>query len=321
MMFCRRLSWLAAIGGLAAVISTPAPVAACASGAEAALAEAEAPGEAESEQDKPAQEPAGEPSDGDTGRKLPFLGEAARSRGYELPLPFGGALVLTRLSGREIEVTDTRIGVEGSPGQSISEFVDLGSTSDVFNANLKFDVWLLPFLNVYTLVGWVYNESDTTARVTVPRPGPIPGNEVFETEIQTELDGFIGGVGVVLAGGFKNYYFVGDASYLQTDLGFDDAFTAIIATLRAGFTGRIGDLPLQMWLGFGNWDTAATASGSATLDDGTGITFEADQKPKTPWMYDIGVNLEFSKTFQLVLDVGHDFEGGWLFVVGPTYRF
>lgn len=253
--------------------------------------------------------------------RLPFLGEEARQRGYDLPLPFGGALVLTRLSGRKIDVTDVRLALEDNPGQSISQFLDLGSTSDVFNANLKFDAWLLPFLNVYALVGYVHNESDTHATVTLPRPGPIPGEDVFETQIKTELDGFLGGGGIVLAGGYKNFYFVGDASYVQTDLGFDDAFTALIATIRAGYNGKFGDLPIQMWVGVGNWDTAATASGHGSLSNGMRFNFEADQKPHTLWMYDIGANMDISKRFQLFVDVGFDFEGGSLFVIGPTYRF
>jgi len=254
-------------------------------------------------------------------RTLPFLGEAARERGYELPLPFGGALILTSLSGRKIEVTDVRIALEDAPGQSISRFVDLGSTSEIFNANLKFDAWLLPFLNVYALAGYVHNESTTQAIVTLPRPGPIPGDEMFETEITTELDGFIGGFGMTVAGGFRSFFFVGDASYVQTDLGFDDEFTALIATIRAGYQGKIGDLPLQIWAGIGNWDTGATASGHGVLGNGLGFRFEADQGPSTPWMYDIGTQIEFSKRWQLIADVGYDFDGGWLFVLGPTYRF
>jgi hypothetical protein len=38
-------------------------------------------------------------------------------------------------------------------------------------------------------------------------------------------------------------------------------------------------------------------------------------------MYDVGANFEFTKKFQLVADAGFDFEGGYLLVVGPTWRF
>jgi hypothetical protein len=133
---------------------------------------------------------------------FPLLAEEALKRGYELPLPYGGALVLTGLSGREIEVTDVRLGLEGSPGTSISDFVHLGSTSDVFNANLKFDLFVLPFLDVYVLAGYVYNESDSTANITLTTPGPGGGDVVFERTIPTKLDGIVGGLGFALAGGY-----------------------------------------------------------------------------------------------------------------------
>jgi hypothetical protein len=252
---------------------------------------------------------------------FPLLADEALARGYELPLPYGGSIVLTGLSGRKIEVTDVRLGLEGRPGTSISDFVHLGSTSDVFNANLKFDVFVLPFLNVYALAGYVYNESESTASITISTPGPGGGDVVFERTIPTELDGFVGGLGFALAAGYANFFLVADASYIQSDLGFDDEFTATIATVRAGYRGNIGDLPLQIWFGVGSWDTAATAVGHTDLPGGGRFVFEADQRPHTKWMYDVGSNLEFSKKFQLIADVGFDFEGGYLLVVGPTWRF
>jgi hypothetical protein len=248
--------------------------------------------------------------------QLPLLAEEARKRGYELPLPFGAALILTGLDGREIEVTDVRIGLQGNPAQSVSDFVDLGSTSEVFNANIKFDAWLLPFLNLYALAGYVHNTSNTHARVTL-----VPGLIESETSIETELDGVVGGVGATLAGGYQNFYMVADCNYNRAALGFDDEFIALIASLRVGWMGKLGEVPLQMWVGVGNWDTAATAKGHGTLPNGAELVFEADQKPKTNWMYDVGANIEFSKRWQLVVDVGADFDGGYYVVIGPTFRF
>jgi hypothetical protein len=252
---------------------------------------------------------------------FPLLADEARKRGYELPLPYGASIVLTGLSGRKIDVTDVRLGLEGNPGTSISDFVDLGSTSDVFNANLKFDLFVLPFLNVYALLGYVHNESESKASITVTTPGPGGGDVVYERTIPTELDGMVGGLGFALAGGYRNFFLVADCSYIRSDLGFDDNFTALIATVRAGYRGKIGATPLQMWFGVGSWDTAATAVGHTDLPGGGRFVFEADQQPHTKWMYDLGANIEFSKRFQLVADVGADFDGGTLLVVGPTWRF
>jgi hypothetical protein len=85
---------------------------------------------------------------------LPFMADEALARGYELPLPFGVGVILTGIDDREIDVTDVRLGIEGS-ADSVSDYATLGSSSTVFNSNLRFDTWLLPFLNVYAIIGYV----------------------------------------------------------------------------------------------------------------------------------------------------------------------
>jgi len=253
-------------------------------------------------------------------RRLPLMADEARARGYELPLTFGTGAILTYLDGREIEVTDVRVGLDGN-SQSLSDYATLGSTSTVFNANFRFDTWVLPFLNVYALVGYVHNDSATRIHVQIPRPGPLPGNMEFDTEVDTSLDGTVGGVGMTLAAGYKSFFMVADFNYNRADLGFDDRFTAKIGSIRAGWQGKVNGRGLQTWLGAGNWNTAATAKGHVDLEDGRRLTFEADQRPATNWMYDLGVNFMPTPHWQLFGDFGTDFEGGYLIVFGPTYRF
>jgi hypothetical protein len=251
---------------------------------------------------------------------LPFMADEALKRGHELPQPFGLGLILTVIDDREIDVSDVRIGIDDS-AQSVSEFATLGSTSTVFNSNLRFDTWLLPFLNVYALVGYVHNESATDIHAVLPGPGPLPGNIEVDKQVDTSLDGYVGGVGMTLAGGYKSLFMVADYNYSRADLGFDDKFTARIGSLRAGWQGKAGGRPLQTWLGVGKWDTAATASGHADLEDGRRLTFEADQHPHTEWMYEVGVNFMPNKQWQLFADFASDFNGGYALILGPTWRF
>ena len=231
-------------------------------------------------------------------------------------MPFGAALVVTGLDGRKIEVTDTRIALDDNPGRSISNFVDLGSTSQVFNANLKFDAWVLPFLNVYALVGYVHNTSLTHAHVTV-----LPGAVGSETDIETELDGLVGGVGMTLAGGYRQFFVVADYNYNKADLGFDENFTASIASLRTGWMGKLGDTPAQIWVGVGNWDTAATAKGHGELEDGTRSHSKPIRDPRRTGCTTSAAVSNSASVFSSVVDIGADFDGGYLFVIGPTYRF
>jgi hypothetical protein len=104
---------------------------------------------------------------------LPFFAEEARRLGYELPLPFGVSGIYNYLA-RDIEVTDVRLGVNGAPLTSVSQFANFNARSTVNAALVKADAWLFPFLNTYLLLGYIYNTSDTNIEVTVPRPGSLP---------------------------------------------------------------------------------------------------------------------------------------------------
>jgi hypothetical protein len=167
----------------------------------------------------------------------------------------------------------------------------------------------------------VHNESDTKIHVEVPSLGPNPGDIVVEKTIDTSLDGYVGGVGMTLAAGYKSMFVVLDYNYSRADLGFDYNFTAKIGSIRAGWQGKLKGRGLQVWLGAGNWDTAATAKGHLDLDDGRRLVFEADQHPHTNWMYEIGGNYMLNKHWQLFADFATDFNGGHALILGPTRRF
>ena len=253
---------------------------------------------------------------------LPLMKEEALKRGYVLPLPFGTGVTATVLTGRDIEVTDLRIGIDGNAPVSVSDFVDLGSESDVFNANLKLDAWILPFLNVYALLGYVYNESQTDLHVTVPTPGP-PGEVEFDFDVDSKLDGFVGGAGLTLAAGYGDFFLVVDSNYSQTDIGFDDSFRAITASMRTGKQWEIGAArsPLQTWLGGAYWDTENVAKGHTDVPGVGRIDFEADQGPVYPWVVDIGANARVVPSFELFCDFASDMHGGIIATIGTVVRF
>lgn len=96
---------------------------------------------------------------------------------------------------------------------------------------------------MYFLAGYVHNESTTRATLTVPRPGPLPGNVQFTTNLTTTLDVFVGGGGMTIAGGSKSFFVVADINYSQTDR-IDNPFKALIATVRTGYRGELMGRPL-----------------------------------------------------------------------------
>ena len=215
---------------------------------------------------------------------LPFLAEEARKRGIELPLPFGVGLVYYNLH-RDIKITDVRVGRNGAPPTSVSQYANLGSTSNVNNLNLKADVWLLPFLNVYAIVGYIWNESTTHIDVTLPPLTPIGSPRRFQLSVPTELEGTVGGLGLTLVGGYGPFFLALDANAAKADLGFNDRFKAVITSARAGWNGAVGSRPLRAWLNVTHWDTFAMAKGTVADPNGGTLSFEVDQGPAYAYTY------------------------------------
>lgn len=266
---------------------------------------------------------AGQGGDGDEaqgGFRLPFLAEEARKAGYELPLPFGVGGAYSYLE-RDIAVHDVRIGIDGSPLQSASNFLNLGSRSHVNVALGRFDAFIFPFLDVYALAGYVKNDSTTTGTVTVPRPGPGGGMLTFPLTAKTTLDGFVGGFGATLAGGYKQVFAVLDANWSQTDIGFDDKFRAVVVSARVGWNGKIADTPVRLWTGATYWDTASTARSTVQVPGVGTVAFEADQGPANPWNMIFGGQVTIEKNFDLFLELGTNYDDMKMVTFGLTYRF
>lgn len=251
---------------------------------------------------------------------LPLLGELATKRGIELPLPFGAGLVFYHLS-RDIEVTDIRVGRNGAPPKSVSDFAQLSARADVDNVNVKLDAWLLPFLNVYAIAGYIWNDSETRIEVTLP-PLLSGGSERRrEVTVETSIEGSVGGVGMTLAGGYGPFFMVYDVNLAQADLGFDDRFKAVVSSIRGGWNGSLESRPFQTWVSVTDWNTFATASGTVADPDGGTLAFEVDQGPAYRYTYGLGAHYTPKPWLDLAAESGSDGHGGWYLALIPVFRF
>jgi hypothetical protein len=250
---------------------------------------------------------------------LPLMGDLARERGIELPLPLGAGRLLPPEPRHPVD--DVRIGRNGAPPTSVSQFAQLSSNSNVDNLNVKLDAWLLPFVNLYAIVGYVWNTSDT--RIDVALPPLLPGGSDRQATVvvPTKLEGSVAGLGMTLAGGYGPYFMTYDLNVDQADLGFDDRFKAVVTSIRAGWNGRAGKKPLRLWASATDWNTAATATVTVTDSDGGSLHFEVDQGPVYRYTYGIGAMSSLNPHLDLAIDGGSDFHGGWYLAVVPVFRF
>jgi hypothetical protein len=255
------------------------------------------------------------------GRRLPFLGDLARQRGIELPLPFGAGTVYYFLD-RDITVSDVRVGRGGAPPASVGDSVQFGASSRVSNLNAKVDVWLLPFVNVYAIAGYIWNTSETTVELSLPPL--VSGGEPRRRRVTvpTSLEGSVGGLGITLAGGYGPFFAAVDVNGARADLGFDDKFKAVVTSLRGGWNGRLGARPFRLWANVTYWNTFATASGAVEDPDGGGtLSFEVDQGPAHPWTYGVGTQYSARRWLDVAADCGFDLHGGFYVALVPVVRF
>jgi hypothetical protein len=251
---------------------------------------------------------------------LPLMSDEASKRGIQLPLPFGAGLVYYHLD-RAIEISDVRVGRNGAPPTSVSDFAQLSSDSRVNNLNLKLDAWILPFVNLYVIAGYIWNTSNT--RIDVSLPPLLPGGPPRQARltVPTAINGSVGGVGITLAGGYGRYFMTYDANFAQADLGFDDKFKAVVTSLRGGWAGHVGKRPLQGWASITDWNTFATATGTVTDPGGGSLSFEVDQGPAYQFTYGLGAHYGVARWFEMAADGGIDGHGGWYLALVPVFRF
>jgi hypothetical protein len=203
---------------------------------------------------------------------------------------------------------------------SVDDFLDFDVRTYVQNYSAKFDAWILPFLNVYSLVGYMKNKSDLDILARVPVPGPNPPREIrLRTDANLEGTSLVGGA--VIAGGYKQFFVTADVSYAYSDLDqFDGIFRGQVYGFRTGWNGQIGRVGTRIWVGGTYWDTEREMAGAIPVGAET-IRFEVVQAPENPFNYNIGTNLEFSRSFNCLFDFGTNFDDAKTLLTSVQYRF
>ncbi|KKD61048.1 hypothetical protein RN22_07775 [Grimontia sp. AD028] len=269
---------------------------------------------------------------------LPIWKEEAEALGYVLPKPFGFDVSYMSL---EQGIAVDSIGFEGLvakvpemtiptlpflpdiviPGFDVPiprDIIDIQAAqgrqkSEVLS--VRGDVWLFPFLNVYGLVGKLEGYSETSVTVGVKgfdkRSEPIA--------FRLDLDGDLYGGGIVLAGGYGNWFGLVDASYTKTNLTvIDGAIDAYVVSPRVGYDFHSKGVPMRLWAGAMYQDVEQSLSGNlSSLDLPSGLSgllgavnqddegrFHVEQRLTTPWNPIIGMQYQISPHLYLLGEAG-----------------
>src|SRR5262245_142822 len=159
---------------------------------------------------------------------FPLLGRKAIERGFDLPKPVG-LNVLGLYMNQGIEITDLGLSTGANPIEPI-DFIGFGTnTSTVYSANLRLDLWVLPFLNVYGFAGRA--QANTKVEVSAPIS--------FTSEV--DQPGNYGGIGLTGAMGLKRNFIAADINWSWSDFEkLDEPVFGRVFSARFGRTIKLG---------------------------------------------------------------------------------
>lgn len=232
---------------------------------------------------------------------LPIWKEKAAKVGETLPMSLGASIAYLGLQ-RDIDVSNVEVGFDPANMQTINDFLAFDVNVEVQTVSARFDAWLFPFLNVYGILGEIWNESDVKVSVTLP-PALGGGTAVLPTN--GNLSGTVYGAGVTLNGGYNRFFMVLDnnITYAAMDGALDYKIQTLMTTVRVGMRDRWKNTNWRIWFGATRWDTDRNLSGSIPFGSQT-LYFNVDQSPKTTENWNLGVNLEFHPRFNVVTEYG-----------------
>ena len=279
------------------------------------------------------------------GRPLPFFAQNVIDLGFDLPNPYGLAVIPGWIM-QDLVLEDLSVSINSGPQQNI-DFVDFG-TPFVENKTVQFkvDAWLFPFMNVFATVGALNGKG------TIPLS--IQGDDLLDflglgglcdSIIQSEFCGRILSttaypdyngenytVGISLATGWQRYFFTLPITYTWSNLNIiDNTAETFTVSPRIGVIGDIGEAgKLATYIGAMYLDVEVDLTGTATfdtnnsgvpgVDERTTVDFSINQRNKDKWNFLLGFNWDFNANWALQAEVGF---GGSResFITSATFRY
>lgn len=282
----------------------------------------------------------------DSSSILPFFGDEARARGYDLPEPFGININYINIR-QNLNVNSIKFNGLALGSLPLDNFfnINVGHTRERSKTEtLKLDAWLFPFMNVYGLVGHTRGHSVSNIGVGVNAFGKAvyPPN-LQNLKFQLDFKGTTYGVGTTLVGGYDNWFTSVDANYTETRFDIlDGSINAFTLTPRVGYsfttpgvdTLHMPDGKLNVWVGTMYQDVQQEFKGklsdlhmpSTDLDQMVNLAnkngrgrFDVKQHLTSPWNVLVGAQYALTRNIDITSEVG--FAARNSFFVSGEYRF
>ena len=232
--------------------------------------------------------------------------------GHELPLPLG---ISANVFFMEQDMEAQSIAVDipplplptgplqlppGLPAESAK------LESRVTTTTAKIDAWVLPFLNVYGVAGYV--DGETTASGFSVGGLPPELASLLPNSFAIAYSGSTYGVGGTLAAGYNQFFASLDANYTESDLDIGDStIEAFVISPRIGITGDLGGLSGAFYVGAMYQDVDEQQNGTVKFPIAgvsVPVGYDVISAAKEEWNYLVGANLKASESWNYGIEVG-----------------
>ena len=279
-------------------------------------------------------------------RWFPLLGDKAVQMGYELPEPFGIGInymnIRQNISVDSINFSGLGLGKLNFPSNLFN--IDASKTRQYSKTTtLRLDAWLLPFWNLYGIVGKTRGHSISAIGVDSD-PSQFKGDflnqlisgvvhnmhnagQFDNLNFELKFKGTTYGVGTVLAGGVGDWYGLVDFNYTQTRFDIlDGSINAFTLSPRVGYRfttpgiRAIGLEPgkLNVWVGTMYQDVQQEFKGSlndlampgslqqlmALANRNGNGRFDVKQHLQSPWNVLAGAQYSITRHFNIAAGTG-----------------
>lgn len=200
---------------------------------------------------------------------LPIWGEKVAQKGYKLPYS-AGISVNYFWQDSEIIINNLQIGFNNGPLHNLDEIVRFDKSSVEATAiNIRPDVWLLPFLNVYGILGKVNSTTKINAGIWIP-DADNNWSEAASFKTQQNFNGTTFGLGMTPTIGIGGAWLALDMNMAWTDIDALDkpAFSFIFGPrLGKAFKFKKPDQNIAVWTGAFRVHISGDTNGNLALGD------------------------------------------------------
>lgn len=242
-------------------------------------------------------------------RSFPIWAQEAIDLGHELPKPYGFSMTYMKMEQPLIvdSVAFSGLGF-------IDDLVKIGTSGaqqESETLTFRGDLWVLPFLNVYGILGYTQGSSNAVVNPILDFPVWAGGpKDLGSLPFELSFKGVTYGAGTTIVGGIDNWFALLDVNYTNTALNIlDGEISSIVVSPRMGYRWKFKGHDMQLWTGAMYQNVEQTFAGNLKdigFDQAllSGGKFKVEQHLEDKWNTLIGGQAAVTNNVDLLMEAG-----------------